>query len=113
MPALRTKAEVQAYASEHGLESRLTEAVNYAISTGSPDPMALIASLLSKQSKAAEGVVDYEAVRNELLTLMDNPMWDDGSLAPTFIRLAWHSSGTYDAATKTGGYQYHHLAQTQ
>ena len=28
---------------------------------------------------------------------------DDGSLAPILIRLAWHSSGTYDASTKTGG----------
>lgn len=35
--------------------------------------------------------------------LMDNPSWDDGSLAPIFIRLAWHSSGTYDAASGTGG----------
>ncbi|EED87450.1 predicted protein [Thalassiosira pseudonana CCMP1335] len=34
---------------------------------------------------------------------MDNPSWDDGSLAPIFIRLAWHSSGTYDAASNTGG----------
>jgi len=38
-----------------------------------------------------------------LLTLMDNPSWDDGSLAPVFIRLAWHSSGTYDKASGTGG----------
>ena len=35
--------------------------------------------------------------------MMNNPSWDDGSLAPTFIRLAWHSSGTYDKATGTGG----------
>ena len=47
--------------------------------------------------------VDYNAVRNELRFLMDNPSWDDGSLAPIFIRLAWHSSGTYDAASGTGG----------
>jgi len=45
----------------------------------------------------------YDAVRAELALLMDNPSWDDGSLAPLFLRLAWHSSGTYDAATGTGG----------
>lgn len=47
--------------------------------------------------------VDYDAVRQELKLLMDNPSWDDGSLAPIFIRLAWHSSGTYDKASGTGG----------
>jgi len=47
--------------------------------------------------------VDYAAVRRELTLLMDNPSWDDGSLAPVFIRLAWHSSGTYDQASNTGG----------
>ena len=47
--------------------------------------------------------VDLAAVRHELHQLMDNPSWDDGSLAPILIRLAWHSSGTYDAATGSGG----------
>ena len=45
----------------------------------------------------------YDEVRSELANILDNPSWDDGSLAPIFIRLAWHSSGTYDAATGTGG----------
>lgn len=49
------------------------------------------------------GSADYCAVREELKLLMDNPSWDDGSLAPIFIRLAWHSSGTFDAASGTGG----------
>lgn len=52
---------------------------------------------------ASTSNVDYDAVRQELKLLLDNPSWDDGSLAPIFIRLAWHSSGTYDAATGTGG----------
>jgi len=55
---------------------------------------------------AARSVVDAEtlaAVRQELHLVMDNPSWDDGSLAPILIRLAWHSSGTYDAAKGTGG----------
>ena len=59
------------------------------------------------RATAAAGVahssVDYAAVRRELTLLMDNPSWDDGSLAPVFLRLAWHSSGTYDKATNTGG----------
>jgi len=45
----------------------------------------------------------YADVRRELKLNMDNPSWDDGSLAPIFIRLAWHSSGTYDKASNTGG----------
>ena len=47
--------------------------------------------------------VDLEAVRHELRSMMDNPSWDDGSLAPVFLRLAWHSSGTYDKESGTGG----------
>lgn len=27
----------------------------------------------------------------------------DGSYAPVILRLAWHSSGTYDKDTQTGG----------
>jgi len=46
---------------------------------------------------------NYDAIREEIRLLLDNPSWDDGSLAPIFIRLAWHSSGTYDVATGTGG----------
>ena len=29
--------------------------------------------------------------------------YDDGSLGPVFVRLAWHASGTWDMHTKTGG----------
>ncbi|KAK0213236.1 heme peroxidase [Desarmillaria ectypa] len=32
--------------------------------------------------------------------------YDDGSFAPVLLRLAWHSSGTYDKETKTGGSNY-------
>lgn len=99
---MKTKAEVQEYAKSHNIEEKLTAAVNQAIAAGSPDPLSLIAQLLQQSSKRSD-VVDYEAVKLELKSLMQNPLWDDGSLAPTFIRLAWHSSGTFDKATGTGG----------
>ena len=53
-------------------------------------------------SVAKEGI-DLTPVRKEITSLMHNRSHDDGSYAPLLIRFAWHNSGTYDAATKTGG----------
>merc|ERR1719150_1640884 len=47
--------------------------------------------------------VDWEALEGELLKVMKRPDHDDGTLGPILLRLAWHSSGTYCAKTKTGG----------
>lgn len=47
----------------------------------------------------AEDNVDYAAVANDISqAVTDNPDW-----GPTLVRLAWHSSGTYDKMSKTGG----------
>jgi len=46
---------------------------------------------------------DYDAVRTDIKSILANPDWDDGSLGPVFVRLAWHASGTYDKNTNTGG----------
>lgn len=46
---------------------------------------------------------DYAAVRAAIAALLHQPDYDDGSAGPVLVRLAWHSSGTYDAATDTGG----------
>ncbi|KAF5252354.1 hypothetical protein FANTH_2654 [Fusarium anthophilum] len=46
---------------------------------------------------------DFEAVRKSIIDLLRQPDYDDGSAGPVLVRLAWHSSGTYDVATDTGG----------
>ncbi|KAF4554886.1 Peroxidase-like protein 8 [Elsinoe fawcettii] len=46
---------------------------------------------------------DVEAVRKDIAALLHQPEYDDGSAGPVLVRLAWHSAGTYDAATDTGG----------
>ena len=35
--------------------------------------------------------------------VLEDENYDDGSLGPVFIRLAWHGSGSYDKASATGG----------
>ena len=89
----------------------LTALNNYARTKWSPGAAAPSTSNFSPFSSFPAGAatsvssssVPYDDIRAELKSMMDNPSWDDGSLAPIFIRLAWHSSGTYDAATGTGG----------
>ena len=99
-----TRETVSNYARKYNLEEQLSEAVNAAIKSASPDPLGFISSKLAAMSASlGSSAVDYSAVREELKLIMDNPSWDDGSQAPVFSRLAWHSSGTYDKVSATGG----------
>ena len=48
---------------------------------------------------------DYNAVRREVEGLLEtNPDYDDGSYGPLLVRLAWHTSGTYDKVRAEGGW---------
>lgn len=59
---------------------------------------ASLAMTTSPLPSVAAGV-DYKAVASDLSDLIKkNPDW-----GPTLVRLAWHSSGTYDKMSKTGG----------
>lgn len=49
---------------------------------------------------------DFESIREDIENMVDADFEkrDDGtSMAPTLVRLAWHCSGTYSCADKTGG----------
>ena len=64
-----------------------------------------LAGLLAftNENNEASAEVDYNAVRKDIADLLDNPRYEDGSMGPLLIRLAWHASGTWDEKTKTGG----------
>jgi catalase (peroxidase I) len=67
--------------------SSLTAATSLAINLNFPSP-----------SQAADNV-DYKAVSADIASMIKK----DPKRGPTFVRLAWHSSGTYDRTSKTGG----------
>lgn len=45
----------------------------------------------------------YEPVAEAIRKIIPKKGYDDGSIGPVLVRLAWHASGTYDKATGTGG----------
>lgn len=47
--------------------------------------------------------MDWAALETDLIEAMVDPAYDQGTYAPILIRLAWHSSGTWDKKTRTGG----------
>ncbi|KAI8366516.1 heme peroxidase [Blakeslea trispora] len=55
-------------------------------------------------SDAPKKNIDYQQVYNDIADLLDSDSeYDDGSYGPILLRLAWHSSGTYNAKDNSGG----------
>jgi len=68
------------------------------------------AAYASQQIVTAEpakyyGGADWQKIKKEIEDLIDSTPadYDDGSYGPIFVRLAWHSSGTYDKNKEDGG----------
>ena len=66
---------------------------------GSAPPFARASNGESSLNKAADSEKDFRQLRKDVKALMEK----DANLGPTLVRLAWHSSGTYDKMTQTGG----------
>lgn len=65
-----------------------------------------LAVLSPDTAHAAGGKVNWDAVRKDVVAIIDaeDRRREDGTgIGPTFVRLAWHASGTYDKASGTGG----------
>jgi len=56
-------------------------------------------SLQPSFAATAKAAVNYKAVAKDIEALIK----EDKSKGPSFVRLAWHSSGTYDRFQKNGG----------
>lgn len=64
---------------------------------------ATLYTLSQSQAKTEGAPVDYDKVAEDIRSLLDVENYDDGSLGPLFVRLAWHACGTYDKADGSGG----------
>lgn len=70
--------------------------------SGSTSPFTSSATKSSKPFSPSKA--DYQKVYDAIAhRLVEEDQYDDGSYGPVLLRLAWHASGTYDAATGTGG----------
>jgi len=93
LPTVTTSKNQETIAKEE-LEVLQKKIGNDAGGKTQPNPPAI-----NTQSKEA----DWNKIRERIIGLLDDDQWDDGSWGPVFVRLAWHSAGTYDKNTKQGG----------
>lgn len=87
-----------------GSKANGSQRVAFAAAAGVVIPLAILSYAM--QENATKCDPNFVFLKKELLQMIDaeEERREDGtSIAGTLIRLAWHSSGTYSAADKTGG----------
>ena len=76
----------------------------YAYATNSVPETAKAGSAGQKSGIFTPTKEDYQKVYDAVAKrLIEESEYDDGSYGPVLLRLGWHSSGTYDKETNTGG----------
>ncbi|KIP06974.1 class I heme peroxidase [Phlebiopsis gigantea 11061_1 CR5-6] len=99
-----------------GLGAAALGGVAFWVYTSSSDSAKVAGTAVKSGAQAAKVAAnlvptkeDYIKVYNRVAEIMDeagDKEYDDGSYGPVLLRLAWHSSGTYDKDTQTGGSNY-------
>jgi cytochrome c peroxidase len=84
---------------EAGLEAGRVDGRRAFLWTTVLSSSALVANTFLPLPASAAATVNYKAVAKDITDMVKQ----DPDKGPTFVRLAWHSSGTYDKITRTGG----------
>jgi len=83
---------------EHRWSGRWLAGLGLLLGASGMGAVAAAAAPSSSPTKA-----DYDKVKKAIQDILDDPDYDDGSLGPLFVRLAWHAAGTFDKYSQTGG----------
>jgi len=51
----------------------------------------------------AEASTNWDEVRKDIVDILENEEYDDGSYGPVLVRLAWHAAGTFCKKDGSGG----------
>jgi len=73
------------------------------VSTVTVGVVGLLGSYFGYNAFFSGGYRREEELKEAITDILENYDYDDGSIAPVLVRLAWHTSGTWCQKTKTGG----------